>query len=201
MRSPLNRTTAPQAIRLFDYCFKQGVFDACYIENDYEAQQFLDSHPESGGYGLLVEPYEGFDWRHWQHTLYRFCREARIKSIAENYIDCIHRYRKKFVFAILPIAMRFYLMGIEEWLSYPNPNNTEIFKHEGKIHWKPVPRHLRKMSTPDFISLIQQFVYERQSKEYPGDLSATMYDTFANTMWRCVQKYPVYVTDKEDEDI
>ncbi len=200
MRSPLNRTTAPQAIRLFDYCFKQGVLDACNLEDDYAAREFLDSRLEDGGYGLLSEPSDGFDWRRWQHTLYRFCRFGRLGSIAESYIDKVHRYKNTSLFAILPIAMRFYLMGVQEWLDYPNATNTALFKQNKKVHWKPMPRHLRDIRTADFISTIQEFVYERQAKAFENDLSPGKYDSFANAMWRCVQKYPVYATE-ETEDI
>jgi len=201
MRSPLNRTTGPQAIRLFDYCFKQGVIDACELEDDYSAKEFLTHMLETGGYGVLNEPTDGFDWKRWQFTLYRYCRYGRLGSISDTYIDKIHRFRNTFVFAILPIAMRFYLMGIEEWLEYPNPNNIALFKQRKKIHWKPMPQHLVTITTPDFISLVQQFVYERVDKAIENDLPAHRYNNFASALWRCNQKYPVYATDDEGEEI
>ncbi len=192
MVSPLNRSTAPQAIKLFDYCFKQGVLDACELEDDYYARDFLEARLADGGYGLLGEPVEEWNWHHWQNILYRYCRLGRIGKISETYIDRVHRYRNTFVFAILPICMRFYLMGIQEWLDYPNPCNKEIFKQDKRVHWKPVPSYLRRITTADFISLVQDFVYERKHLGLENDLSPRHYDSFAMAMWRCVQKYPVY---------
>lgn len=200
--SLLNRTSAPSVLRLFDYCFKQGVFDAAAFEDDYTAKEWMECRLEKGDYGLLSETETPFDWKRWRFTLYRWCRDARLNSLAENYIDKVRQYQANALFAILPLSMRFYLMGIEEWLAYPNAIGMAKFKQEPKVHWKPVASHLRKMSTNDLISLVQEFVYERQSKEYEGDMIKSRYDTFALGLWRCLQKYPVYGgTEEETEDI
>lgn len=206
MRSPLNTTTAPQVLRLFDYCFKQGVLDACDLGDDYEARDWLNERKEDGGYGLLSDKDTPYDWRRWRFTLFRWCRNAHIGSVGETYIDGI-RTASNLLFCVVPIAMRFYLMGIEEWLEYPNSTNTLIFKQTPKIHWKPVAPHLKKITKDDFISYIQDFVYERKKfhekvkADWPEeiatpllnrDASYSAYDNFAKAMWtytRTPKKY------------
>ena len=197
-RSPLNRTTAPQVVRLFDYCFRQGVFDACDYGDDIAVQEWLDARLADGQYGLLSEYDEIYDWKRWRLTLYRWCRLGKLGSIGESYVDIIHRYKQTAMFALLPISMRFYLMGIQEWLAYPNPNNMALFKQTKKIHWKPVPTHLKKIRTSDFISYIQEFIYERAQKHFESDLTSSRYDSFATAMWRCTQKYYVGTDSEED---
>ena len=58
---PLNRTTAPQVVRFFDVCFKQGVIDAYNYHDNYGARDFLQRFKESWDFGVLGEP-EDFDW-------------------------------------------------------------------------------------------------------------------------------------------
>lgn len=199
--SPINRTSAPNIIRLLDYCFKKGVQEASEFEDDYTAKEWLEEKLSTGGYGLLSEDSVDFDWKRWRFTLYRWCRDRRLNSLAENYIDKIRTYQATFAFAILPITMRFYLMGVQEWLEYPNGLNMALFKQNQKIHWKPMPKHLVKLTTNDYISLIQEFVYERIGMGFEGDMIQSRYDSFAFAMWRCVQKYPVHGFGEEKEDI
>lgn len=195
MRSPLNRTTAPQVLNLFDYCFKQGVIDAYELSDDYQAREWLDARKEDGGYGLLSDMDTDYDWRRWRFTLYRWCRNARLGSVKDTYIDSICK-TTNFLFCLIPISMRFYLMGIEEWLEYPNQMNIQIFKQTRKIHWKPVPSHLKVIQKDDFISYIQEFVYERQKLHRqmgtedatPKDASDFSYDEFSKTMWTLTRK-------------
>lgn len=197
-RLPLNRTTAPQVIRLFDICFKKGVLDACDQEDDYYVKEFLERHKEDGSYGLIYDD-ENFDWKRWRFTLERLARDHRLKSVGDGYISATRGYTKNFLFAIFPMTMRFYLMGIEEYLEYPNPNNTALFKQEAKIHWKPMPSHLRKMNTQDFLSYLQEFVYERQTLKLEDDLTERQYDSFAEAMYKLTRKYAVpYDPPKED---
>ena len=197
-KDPLNRTTGPQVLRLFDLCFRQGVFDACELDDNVEAKAFLDEKFATGGYGLLLEPSKGYDSRRWQLALYRMCRFENLRSLIETYIDRVHVYKNTYLFALLPISMRFYLMGIQEWLDYPNPNAMELFRHSRKVHWKKTSQHLKAFSKQDYITLVQEFVYERQDKQYEGDLPATKYDGFANAVWRCNQRYPVLGEETKD---
>lgn len=198
-KCPMTRANGPQVIRLFDYCFRQGVFEACDFGDDMMVQEWLDARLADGGYGLLSEYGEDFDWKRWRLVLYHWCRLGRIGRIAESYVDVIHRFRSTSMFALLPICMRFYLMGIEEWLAYPNPNNIVLFKQRNKIHWKPVPDHLRQIRTADFISYVQEFVYERVNKHFEDDLSQSRYDGFSTAVWRCNQKY-YYAEENPEED-
>ena len=201
-RLPLNRTTAPQVIRLFDSCFKRGVLDACAQDDDYSVKEWLDRHLSDGSYGLVYDDYN-FDFKRWRFTIERWCREDRLGSVGDTYLNSMYVRRKNrnFLFAVLPMTMRFYLLGVEEWLSYPNPLNMEIFKHTKKIHWKPMPSHMRNMTTSDYLSLLQEFIYERQSKKFEDDLTESQYDGFSIAMYKFTRKYEVPEYDETEEDI
>lgn len=200
-RLPLNRTTAPQIIRLFDTCFKRGVLDAQAQEDDYAVREFLERHKAAGDYGLVYDD-ENFDYRRWRFTIERWCRQYRIGSVGDTYLDSMYVRtwsRKTFLLAVLPMTMRFYLMGVEEWLEYPNPLGLELFKQTKKIHWKPVPSHMKNMTTQDFLSLLQEFIYERQKMKLDGDLTETQYDSFSRAMWAMTRKYEVPFEATEED--
>jgi len=204
MKTPLNRTTAPTIIRFFDLCFKHGVIDAYEFSDNYEAKEFVQKHKEAWDFGVLGEP-DDFDWEMWRFTLYRWGRMNRFMKLAENYIYRI--IKKNYLWYILPFCMRFYLMGIEEWLEYPNPGRIEIFKSEGKVHWKQVPAHLRKITTDDFISYMQEFAYEfRRSPLSQGEdriMVVRTMDGYIQALHDMTRKYgrkTIRIKDLEAED-
>lgn len=178
-RDILNRTTAPVVLQFFDLCFKQGVLDAYKYGDDYEARDFMDRHKEAWDFGVLGDP-EDFDWELWRFTLYRWARRHHFMKFSQNFIYRI--IRRNYLWYFLPYCMRFYLMGIEEWLEYPNPSKIELFKKEKKIHWKPVESHLRKLMTCDYISYMQEFCLEYRrnplSTEERAPMTASTMDAF-----------------------
>lgn len=199
-RSPLNRSTAPSVVRLFDYCFKQGVEDAYALEDDFAAKEWMEEHLKNDTYGVLSDKDLPFDWRRWRFTLYRWCRIARLPSLADTYLNRLERYRNTFAFSILHFAMRFYLMGVKEWLDYPNPANLAYFRQNNKVHWIPCENYLRKMRISDFVSYVQEFVYERKDAAIEGDTWVKRYDDFSQALWRCSQKYEVIGDSEEPEE-
>lgn len=199
---PLNRTTAPQVIKLFDECFRRGVMDASAEEDDYGCREFVDRHKADGGYGLVYDDTD-FDYRRWRFTIERWCRESRLGSVGDTYLNSMYvrtASRQSFLFAVLPMSMRFYLMGIEEWLEYPNPLGMALFKQERKQHWKPMPKHLKKLTTSDILSYLQEFIYERQKMGLEGDLSPRQYDSFSEAMYKFTRKYESAVFGETEED-
>lgn len=187
-RDPLNRTTAPQILRFFDICFKQGVIDAYNFANDYEAREFVEKHKPAWDFGVLGEP-DDFDWEMWRFSLYRWARNNRLTPFAENYLYRI--VKKNYLWCLLPFCMQFYLMGIEEWLSYPNPGQMERFLNEGKIHWAPQKNPtLRKMTKADFRFYMQEFA--RQYRRLPEEQQPVSYrtmDGYCRAIYDLNQKY------------
>lgn len=188
MTEPLNRKSAPRIIRFFDLCFKQGVMDAYNFADDYGARDFVNQHREAWDFGVLGEP-DDFDWEMWRFTLYRWGRQrGGFVKFAENYIYRI--VKKNYLWYFLPFCMWFYLMGIEEWLEYPNPSGMELFKNEPKVHWKKVPANLRKMTTNDFISYMQECVYEyRRTPEEGRTMNARTMDAYCQAMHDLTRRY------------
>lgn len=190
MRQLLNRTSAPTVVRFFDVCFKQGVIDACAFADDYGAQEFLKQHREKWDFGVLGEP-DDYDWEMWRFTLYRWARQHHYMKFSSDFIYRV--VNKTYLWYFLPYCMQFYLMGIEEWLEYPNPVKMEIFKGENRIHWKPVERYLRKITTDDTISYMQEFCYKfRRSPLSEGEdrvMNPNAMDAFCQAIHDLTRKY------------
>ena len=152
---PLNRTTAPQVIRLFDSCFKRGVLDAMSQDDDYGVAEWLDRHKTAGDYGLVYDD-ENFDFRRWRFTIERWAREDRLGSVGDTYLSSMYLRKKNntFLYAVLPMTMRFYMMGVEEWLEYPNPLSLEVFRATRKIHWITVVEFHSFMKTRSHYGML-----------------------------------------------
>lgn len=186
MKQVLNRTTAPQVVRFFDVCFKRGVIDAYELGDDLEAKDFLESRLEDWRFGVIGKP-EDLDWQMFRFTMYFWARENHLTKFAEDYIFKVRS--KNYTWCLLPYCLRFYLMGIKEWLDYPNPVNIEMFKHSSKVHWNPsvIPY---KITTGDFISYMHEFAYDyRRRPEEDKEVSDTAMDSFCLAIFDLTRKY------------
>lgn len=186
MRSQITHRSALDIIRLLDFCYKKGVIDACGVEDDLAVQEWLDEMRNSGRYGLVDFPDEECDWKRWRFFLLRWCRENRLTKMGFDYIDGI-RKAVGFEYVIIPMSMRFYIQGVKEWLEYPNEMAIALFKSRIKQRWtSKVPQTMKKMKTDDFISLIQEFIYEL--RQYPmaemKDFPDSALDNFEYAMWQ-----------------
>lgn len=186
MKSPITRKSAPEIIRLLDFCYKRGVIDASEVEDDLAVRDWVDSIHKSGRYGLVGFPDEECDWKRWRFFLLRWCRENRLSTLGFEYIDGI-RKPTGFQYIIIPMTMRFYLQGVIEWLEYPNELAMAVFKGRARIRWtNRVPRNMKNMKTDDYISLIQEYIYEL--RQYPmaemKKLANSTFDNFEYAMWQ-----------------
>lgn len=202
-----NKKVAVQLVRLCDYCFKMGVIEACELEDDYAAKEWMDTKLEDESFGLLSDIGVDYDWRRWRFALFRWSRNANLTFVGENFIDMI-RTKTQFYFVALPIMMRFYLMGIGEWLDYPNRSHLTIFKKSPRAHWKPVAKHLKEMRVDDFISYIQEFVYQHEAKEtvkkaesnyFASSPTIRQYQSFSMAMWQMTRRFPEYEEYRDNE--
>lgn len=194
-RKTINRSNARQVIRLLDYCFKMGVWEASQLEDDYTVSAWLEEHKPVWGYGSLSEPDVPYDWRHWRFILFRWCRMAGLSMLGETYIDMI-RKKQSYTYAIIPLSMRFYIRGVEEWLAYPNPLKLELFLQNIHTHWKPMrPSSLQKMNVNDYISDMQMYAYEfqRLPEEVRENIGkASQFDGFIQVIWQFTRSIKTY---------
>jgi hypothetical protein len=184
MKSPITRRSAPEIIRLLDFCYKRGVVDACEVEDDIAVEEWYRSMIGSGHYGLVCMEEEECDWKRWRFFLLRWCRENRLSSLGYDYIDSI-RKPSGFWYLIIPMTMRFYLLGVKEWVDYPNPLGMALFKSKIKVRW-PKDSTIKNMRNDDYISLIQEFIYElrKSPMEEMKDFSSKSMDNFEIAMWQ-----------------
>ena len=161
MRDPLNRRNAPGIIRLFDTCFRQGVFDACDAGDDCMVRDFVSRHRSSWTFGTILGADEE-DWRSFRFIVYRWARENGNTFIAENYLIMIRK--TNYLWCILPFCMWFYLMGAEEWLAYPDPTRIQVFKANKRTHWNQNVK-VKAMTRMDFISYMHDACFQYRSLE------------------------------------
>lgn len=187
--SPLNRTSAPQILRLCLLCYKNGILDAYELGDDYAAKEFIDNHKSNWTYGVLGEP-DDYDWKMWRFSLYKWCRRHSLSKFADNYLYEIKRYN--YLFCPLIFSMRFYLMGIEAWLSYPNPTGIEIFRQNNAVHWGPPFSGSKKFSRKDLLVEIQGMVYEyRRLPEEKLTVLPRVIDDFSSALFDLTNKYVI----------
>ena len=186
MKSHITHRSALDIIRLLDFCYRKGVVDACHVEDDLAVRDWVDGMYRSGRYGLVEFPDEECDWKRWRFFLLRWCRENRLSKLGFDYIDGI-RKATGFEYVIIPMTMRFYLQGVKEWLEYPNEMGLAVFKGRVRQRWtNKVPTNMKNMKTDDFISLIQEFIYElRQSPMAEmKDFAPSALDNFEYAIWQ-----------------
>lgn len=173
-----------------------GVLDARDVEDDYLVQEWYNTHRPEWSYGLLSAPDAVFTWQRWRHTLYRWCRNTGLRTLGETYIDMMRRRAQSCLFAIIPLTMRFYLMGVEEWLAYPNRANAEVFKMNLYVHWKPMrPASLKLIRTDDYIAYLQDWSYE--FRDLPPNVQKnlckdTFFDSFTQAIWQLTRTLTTY---------
>lgn len=186
MRDPLNRSTAPMVVRLFDACFKQGVIDACNLGDDYSVREFIDEHKESFTFGVLGDD-ERYDWQLYRFTLYRWARMYKLTTLAENYILFIKS--RNYMWALLPFCLQFYIMGAEEWLAYPNPSRISLFKANLKVHWD-INYPIKKFTLPDYVSYMHEIAHAYQKvPEESRQIGPSTMDGYCQALYNLTRKY------------
>lgn len=182
----LNRTSAPAIIRMFDVCFKHGVLDAYNMSDDYSVREFVFKHKNKWTFGVIGE-HQDFDWRSFRFVLYRWARENGLTTLAENYIIMIRRM--DYHWSLLPYCMWFYLMGAQEWLSYPNMSQIELFKLHTRIHWDP-SSPVKKFTRMDYISYLHEacHAYKDPDNENKGASDMAM-DSFCEALYDLTREY------------
>jgi len=190
----LTRTTAPKVILFFDLCFKRGVIDACEEGDDLGVKEFYEKRLADWRLGPIGSD-DDYDWHMYRYWLYWIAREHRLKSLAESYLFRLNR--KNYVWCLLPYCMRFYLMGISEWLKYPNPAPIEIFKGRPRVHWDPNSPN-QAITRIDIMSYLHNFEYEYmklpEEVKQVGDMPMS---SFVKALFDLSRKY---VTGREEED-
>ena len=179
-RRILNRSTADQILRFFDVCFKQGVIDACEFGDDWAVKDFYEKHIEDWDFGVLGEA-DDMDWELFRVKLYHWGRERGYRKFLIEYVYQIHR--KNYAWYFFVFCMRFYLLGIGEWLEYPNSTRIEQFKNFPNKHWVDKPSALAKISKTDKIVTMQDEMFKYCAvPEEDRRLSVDIMDSFCRAI-------------------
>lgn len=181
----INRQTAKMLLKLFETCFKQGVIDACEQDDDYWCREFIEARRTQGDFSLL-DVRDSYDWKEWRMIIGRWCRYTHNLKLCTLYLDKV--YTKNFYWSVFPIAMDFYMLGIEEYLEYPNPINLELFKTKSGQHWKPMKtKIMQHMDRDEKVGYVQQFAFERERMDPEAN---GKYTAFAQEVWGFTRPLP-----------
>lgn len=195
-KNPLNRATAPMIVRLFDLCFRHGVFDACACEDDFLVREFINKHEFAGTFGIVGDTLD-YDWQMFRFMLYRWARENHLKRLAEEYIIMVRKM--DFLWAILPYCMWFYLLGMKEWLEYPNPSHLGLFRTRAKMHWSP-KSPTKFFSMNDYVSYMHEAAYDyRRIPEEQQLISHNLIDSFCLAIYDMCRKYNELKNEKKKD--
>lgn len=165
MSQLLNRGSARHILRMMAYCLKQGVLDAAGMEDDYAVKEFYAKHWDKWDFGYLGEP-DDYDWKMFRFSLYMMCRRSHLSMFADSYLYEIRR--PDYLFCPLIFAMRFYLMGVKEWIDYPNRSKIDIYRMEvSPMHFTPGTIFSRKMRRTNVLAIIQDIAY--RYRRWAGD--------------------------------
>lgn len=195
MSSLLTRSTAPQALRFMYLCFRKGVLDTYERGSQLDTLEYYNEKWSDWSFGTLEHP-EDTDWKAFRAQMYWWARNNHQKGLAETYIFRIRN--KNYTWSLLPYCMRFYLMGVKEWLDYPNPSPIEVFKNTGAGHWNPnLP--IKAMTRMDLISYLHTFEYDfRRLEEGALGVSESAMSSFILALYDLSRKYVVRSTEEED---
>lgn len=158
METVLNRTSATRILRFLSLCLKRGVLDAASLQDSFEAQSFYDAHWDKWDFALIGEP-DDFDWKMFRFEMYKMCRRSGLSLFAEQYLYQIRT--QDYLFCPLIFAMRFYLMGVKEWLDYPNTARLDIYRLEKTpMHFIGDSHNARSMKRVDILANMQDTAYK-----------------------------------------
>lgn len=195
-RNPLNKESVTQVVRLFDYAFKKGVVDACELDDEHTSRAFIERYDKEEVFGLLGDDIT-CTWHQWRYIVFRWCRYRGVTSLGEKYIDRLRT--KNFLWVILPMTFRFYLLGISEYLAYPAPLRIEIFKNKTFVRWRPTERGVYGLRKSDIINYVQEFTYQRrqwsEERKLLEGVSDAVYDNFCELLWALSQPIKEILTE------
>lgn len=171
----------------FDVMFKKGVEDAASCGDAFEVRAFHDDRTEDWRFGSLDVEGE-MTWHDYQFLVYRAARMTGYKTLAEEFISAI--WKMNYNWCFLPYCMRFYLLGIGEWLAYPNPSGLAYFKTWSGVHWDPNTKMPRKFTRMDYISYMHGFAFEyRRLPEAERYVTPKVMDNFTRAIYDVTKKY------------
>lgn len=189
-RTPINRRNFNQVISLFDRAYKQGVYEAAKINNEYYCSNFILEKSKPSTFGLLQHDYE-MDWREWRFILSKWCDTSHLRALYNNVIMTINT--PTYLMVILQFAQDYYVQGVKDWLEYPNRMGLKVFLNKQRCRWKPYEGKLYSViQTRSYITDIQERAYYRQHNcVRDGDMiKSKSYTVFATNMWRCSVPLP-----------
>ncbi len=130
----INIATTNSLIRLLDFCYKRGVIDAHYIDDEGKCREFINETSQVGKYGFIVYDYY-MDWLEWQLRLEFYAKLTSFRGALSHYFDRMNRFGTNFLSCCVPLAQMYYNKGLKDYCDAPIENDIEKFKTINRAIW------------------------------------------------------------------
>lgn len=192
--TPLNYYSARALIQLFDSCYQMGVEDAVSENDVFKCEQWVKEKYAPCTFSRITWGYD-VSWQEWKFRLSQMIRAGQNRVLGTRFFDSISSYSSYYA-AALPIAMDFYLQGIQDYCKRPNSNEWVLFKSKTYVRWGK--NNTTKVNTDDVIREVTDFcfnrtrldeaLYKATDKQGKIALTHTAYNNFYRQLWAYTRK-------------
>jgi hypothetical protein len=207
--------TAPALIEMFDACYKNGVIQARQLDDEGEAQDFIDQYSEGEEFAILCDvdmfgrvkpgPFE-LKLVQWRRKLMYWTQTASKRLLVIEFLNSVPKLGN-FAGVAYIVAKKFYLQGIYHYINNPT-NDLEVFVNTRNAvlqrHAKAA-RTRKVRTTNDWIQEIQMFCADSMAEELreeSDNCSFERYNTFARVFARCIVGRRTSMSEKyKDTDL
>lgn len=153
----LGRSTARSIIYIFMSCYKAGLKDAEYVSDEALCEDFKETVRHPGVFGVVRKDYT-LNQRDWRITLLFINGD---KPHSQYDIDLLQNIKlgKSVISCVLPIAQEFYIMGLDDYNSYPQIHDFTLMDNARLQRW--TRKGIEKLKLVDIVMFCQKFCMER----------------------------------------
>lgn len=169
---------------VLNQCYKAGVRDAEYIDDEARCKEFIEATKQPHVYGRVTAP-DYFNWKRWKIAIVTMQDREIERDTAITYIGKILTPHNYFA-CLLPIAQYFYNQGLSDWNSNPTLHNFSKFNGDKQVRWttKGIEVRTRKNMFVD----IQRFAFEighiGEASNDKNALKPIHFEWFCRAVWK-----------------
>lgn len=157
----IDRSCVLAMINLLDWLYKRGVCDAEKADDEGLCREFLADTDNVGTFGFLTDTYH-IDWREWILRLTMQAQKTSWNGMMSRYIARAGRYGQNYLGVFYPVALLWYRLGVEHYITDPHADSITRFCDKSKIWW--LPQGHKNITTQEFVNMIQQQCFDLERK-------------------------------------
>lgn len=179
----ISKTDKNAVYNILNQCYKAGVRDAEYINDEARCKEFIAATRQPHVYGRVI--YDNFfDWKRWRVAIITM-QDSRIERDGCILLSNKILTPKSYFACLLPLAQCFYNQGLDDWNSNPTLHDFGIFNGRGMCRW--TRKGIEKRSSKSMFVEIQRFAFDISSWSMDSDnknaLQSRQFDWFCREVW------------------